>query len=446
MGRLFWKIFFGFWLTLLVSGFAVGLAVQWYTQERLAQTPVVAAGPRAEDDVAAIAAVLRLGGEDAVRKLIADSPGPRWAPVLVVGENGRDVSGRPVSPSALNDARARLGDAARAPGVRRVTLVNGHRYLIFRALLFPDRDPHFHHSYPPFARVVLALIASLLFSAGLAWYLVRPVRYLRQATRRLADGDLQARVAGAIGSRRDEIADLGRDFDRMAERLGALVGAQKRLLADVSHELRSPLARLEVAVALAHQQPEKTESALARIQRETGRLDELVGQLLTLSRLEAGVSEASQDYLDLRELLQELVENADFEAAARGCKVTLDADGEVVLNARPELLYRALENVLRNAVRHTAHGTTVETRVTREDGRVRVDICDRGPGVPEEQLKEVFVPFVRVGGNSASQGYGLGLAIARRAIELHGGTIEARLRAGGGLCVEIRLPVQPPEH
>ena len=187
-------------------------------------------------------------------------------------------------------------------------------------------------------------------------------------------------------------------------------------------------------------------AALDRIERESERLAELVGQVLTLSRLEAGVSGAPEEYVDLTQLLDSVVEDARFEAESSGRRVSLDAAGEVIVKARAELLRRALENVVRNAVKYTAAGTTVEVCMQRRDERksVTVSICDRGPGVPASELEAVFKPFFRVGSTDASDtggGYGLGLAIAKRAVEAHAGRIHAENRAGGGLCIEISLPL-----
>lgn len=442
MGRLFWKIFLGFWLTLLLTGLAVGLAVQLYQQERFREAAGLAEGPRAEASVAGVASVLKVGGEAPTRALLEQWNGRHRFAVMVVDGDGKDLLGRPVPAAALAQARARLGDGNRRPGLRRVRAPDGQQYVLFRIRLPGLHGPPLHHG-PPFLRLILGLVASLLFSAGLAWYLTGPLRHLGVATRRLAAGDLGARVTPALGRRRDEIADLGHDFDRMAERLEALVAAQKRLLSDVSHELRSPLARLRVAVELARQQPAETPKALDRIEREAGRLDALVGQVLTLSRLEAGVDRGPEDYVELAELLDEIVADADFEARARGRRVALSVDGEAVVRARGELLHRALENVLRNGVRHTVEDSTVEVTMGAAHGQVRVSICDRGPGVPESYLDALFDPFVRADGGDDGRGYGLGLAIARRAIEVHGGTIAARLRPGGGLCVDITLPLEP---
>jgi two-component system OmpR family sensor kinase len=248
-----------------------------------------------------------------------------------------------------------------------------------------------------------------------------------------------------MGGRRDEIADLGRDFDDMAARLQVLVGTQRRLFADVSHELRSPLARLQVAVAIARQQPDKTAAALERIEGETRRLDNLVGEVLTLSQLETGVAGAGEEYLDVVGLLEEVVENARFEAEAAGRRVELHAQGEMVVNGRAELLRRAFENVIRNAVRYTGPGTAVEVTASRDTagGLVAVTICDRGPGVPETDIEAIFQPFFRAG-EGGREGHGLGLSIARRAVEAHAGRIRASSRPGGGLCVEITLNALPP--
>ncbi|MCL4799594.1 MAG: HAMP domain-containing protein [Burkholderiales bacterium] len=447
MGRLFWKIFAGFWLTLVVTGAGVGALVYAYNQARLAEANEVAAGPRSDMLVSAVATAAAHGGARAVESLIADW-GPRRPAVLVVDESGRDVLGRAVPPGALASAREQLGGAARAAGVRQVAAPDGRALVVFapapeRAARSPRARPRALRPLPDDRLAIqlgIALVASLAFSAGLAWYLARPVRHLRTASRRLADGALDTRVAPVLGGRRDEIADLGRDFDHMAARLQALVGAQKRLLHDVSHELRSPLARLQVAVGLARQQPARLEGALERIERETARLDALVGELLTLSRLEAGVTGAPAEALDVGELLEEIAADARFEAEAAGCRVALRLHGELAVRGRAELLRRALENVIRNAVKYAARDTVVEVAAARDAAELVVSVCDRGPGAPATELDRLFEPFFRAERGPERAGYGLGLAIARRAVEAHGGRIGASNRPGGGLCVEIRLP------
>jgi two-component system OmpR family sensor kinase len=450
MGRLFWKIFLAFWLALMFIAAGVGIAVHLQSQARLSAMTEIAAGPRAELILAAVATTLEFGGQQAARSLFKDWPGRRPLRVLIVDEDDQDLLGRSVPAAVLARARAEFESSATAPGLRYVAAPDGRKYLLFVPISegAGSRRPSHRHkalsAYTFRTQLGMALLASLLFSAALAWYLTRPVRYLRQASRSLAEGELDTRVTPLIGRRRDEIADLGRDFDHMAARLQASVSAQMRLLHDVSHELRSPLARLRVAIGLARQQPDKMTAALDRIERESERLAELVGQVLTLSRLEAGVSGAQEEYVDLVQLLETVVEDARFEAESSGRRVSLDATGDIVVKGRPELLHRAFENVVRNGVKYTAPDTAVEVRLRPRDDRksVAVSICDRGSGVPDSDLEAVFKPFFRASSTDTSDaggGYGLGLAIAKRAVEAHAGRIRAKNRAGGGLCIEIEL-------
>jgi two-component system sensor histidine kinase CpxA len=285
---------------------------------------------------------------------------------------------------------------------------------------------------------------------GLARHLIRPIRTLRTSTRRLADGDLTVRVGAAVQKRHDELGDLGRDFDYMAERIDSLVSAQRKLLRDMSHELRSPLARLRVALELARRQtgPEVS-GILGRIERETRRLDELIGALLTVARLEGGEIRSERMRIDLAALVHEIVADADFEARSRGRRVSLLRGDACTVVGTVEFLRSAIENVVRNAIRYTTEGTQVEVAVTRQerDGESRAVICvrDHGPGVREDSLQDIFRPFYRVDDDRDRQtgGTGLGLAIAQQAVRLHEGTISAENAQGGGLLVELTLPAAP---
>jgi two-component system OmpR family sensor kinase len=290
-------------------------------------------------------------------------------------------------------------------------------------------------------------VASLVFGAALAWYLARPIRHLRSAFAALAQGRLDTRVAPLTGRRRDEIADLGRDFDTMAQQIQALIAAQRSLLHDVSHELRSPLARLQAAIGLARQSPQRLETSLGRIEREAQRLDELVGELLTLSRLEARVVRhplERSERTDLVDLVASIAADAHFEAQASGRSVVFSGEGELHADVRVELLQRAVENVVRNAIKFTSEGTAVDVgvRVDASVGEALVTVADRGPGVADEELQSIFEPFYKGESAPPGPGFGLGLAIARRAIEAHGGRVQATNRVGGGLLVEIRIPLQ----
>jgi len=291
-------------------------------------------------------------------------------------------------------------------------------------------------------RVGVALLASGLVCLALAAYLVAPVVRVREAVRRIADGDLNTRVVPALGGRRDEIADLARDVDRMAVRVQDSMLTQQQLLRDVSHELRSPLARMQVALELARQKTQgHAGPELERIGREADQLNALIGEVLTLARLEGGASRDLSRTVDLSGVLGVVATDARFEAQARGCTVEDSIPPGVTVRGDGELLHRAIENVVRNAVRHAPSGSAVKIELT--DGAPRViRIRDHGAGVPEDQLEKIFEPFARVSSarERDSGGYGLGLAIARRAVDLHGGRISARNAKGGGLEVEIELP------
>lgn len=245
-----------------------------------------------------------------------------------------------------------------------------------------------------------------------------------------------------MGGRHDEIAELGRDFDRMAGELQRLVESQRQLLHDVSHELRSPLARLEAAIGLARQDPAKLEVTFDRIERESARLATLVGEILTLARLESGRNETPAERLDLVELVSGVAEDARFEARSLGRDLAFGGDlSAFTVRGRAEQLHRAFENVLRNAVKYTAPGSRVEVLLARPVPEIlAISVRDHGPGVAPDELERLFQPFFRARQGSGTGGFGLGLAIARRAVQAHQGRIQATLPPGGGLCVEIRLP------
>jgi two-component system sensor histidine kinase CpxA len=276
------------------------------------------------------------------------------------------------------------------------------------------------------------------------------VTKLRAATRELAAGNLSVRVVPRLGGRRDELASLAADFDEMAEKIQLLIESQRRLLGDISHELRSPLARLNVALELARQRSgSEAQTALERIQLEAETLNEMIGQLLALTRIETGAEEIAKTKFDLQTLVADVANDANFEAHARERAVKLGRSDTAVIEGAPGLLRGAIENVVRNAVAYTAKGTTVEIDLTLDDTRpdsadrsARIVVRDHGPGVPEESLTKIFRPFYRVdeARDRAAGGVGLGLAIAERAVKLHGGTITAANAPDGGLIVTIMLP------
>lgn len=342
----------------------------------------------------------------------------------------------PSPPPVLRDSRAS------ADGLHRYTLV-----------LSPPPGPRLFLGPRglPIPGLIMLFISSGIVCYVLAWVLTMPVVRLRAATQRLAAGDLTARAGAPNIRRKDEVAGLMRDFDAMAERLENLVKAQSRLLNDISHELRSPLARLNVALGLARQRsgPESA-SMLERIELEAGRLNELIGRLLTLARLEDGEQNVPTRLVALDEIVASVAEDAEFEAQARHCHVRSEIrEGTWTVRGDASLLHSAIENVLRNAIRYTGEGTTVEIVLEKAEGpggaEAVVRVTDCGSGVPDDALEKLFQPFYRLDDARGRQtgGVGLGLAITERAVRFHGGRVFASNRAEGGLIVEIHLPLMP---
>lgn len=290
--------------------------------------------------------------------------------------------------------------------------------------------------------LVAHLLASLVVAAILARYLSRPIQRLRAAFRTAATGNLEVGVAGAPIRRRDELSDLLQEFESMAARLRALMDSQRRLLHDVSHEVRSPLARMQAAIGLARQQPDKAQALLDRIEREVRRIDRLVDDLLALSRLEVSGTGEPVEEVDIGTILADIADSAQFEAHANGKTFAMSGQAGVAVAGNAQLLHRAIENVVRNALQHTGPGSHVRLDAgIRADGSLRIAVSDNGAGVPPDRLEAIFEPFYRgVGPGHHTGGHGLGLAIAKRIVQAHGASIHAFNLPRAGLCVEILIP------
>lgn len=442
MGRLFWKFFAAFWVGLATVALVIAAGV-WFDL-----VPV----PHAKLDrmnayLQTTRGLIQAGDMAAVRQIIGTVDDQIHAAPYVIDSHGKDLLGRRIGPelwSQIQAAPEQL-DLVKARGglgaLQRVATTDGSVVTVFApaAAVRTALGKAAEEPLPPFWFPILATaLISTLFGGVMAWYVSKPIRTLQWALQRLAAGQLDTRVKAQMGRRRDELAELGADFDRMAQRMQVLVGAQQRLLHDVSHELRSPLARMQAAIGLARQQPERILAMQERVERESIRLDGLVGELLTLARLEADVAQAPHERIDVVDLLAEVCDDARFEARASNRELVFTTNGGYVADVIGELLYRAFENVVRNAVKFTHEGTVVSVLAEASSAGLVVTVSDQGPGVPQEAHLRMFEPFQRVG-DAGVDGFGLGLTIAKRAIETHGGRIEAQAAAGGGLSVRISL-------
>jgi signal transduction histidine kinase len=321
------------------------------------------------------------------------------------------------------------------------SLPNGDRYVLIIRWDRPKPTPFFGESPLRYARYGALLLTAFLLCWALARYLSSPIGKLRMATQKLAGGDLKTRVADEIGNRHDELANLARDFDVMAERIESLVTSQQRLSRDVSHELRSPLARMSVALEIAKQKTNGDSAPLlARIEAESVRLNEMISSLLTLSKLESGTQDFERSPLNLKKLVEQVASDADFEANAIGKSVKVMWADDCRILGNENLIRSAVENVLRNAVKYTREDTDVEVSLRSSNGKSVVSVRDHGGGVPEDELKKLFRPFYRVGEarERKTGGIGIGLAIAEQAIKAHKGSIKA-INTSDGLTVEIAL-------
>ncbi len=472
MRRLFLKIFLSVLLAVTVA-FTIGMAISSWARPLLFASPDNSGSSRTSSERAneakprgrwgrpsellsrhartAVWLIRNVGFEAAgefVDRLSLDGP----LDAYLIDDAGEEVNGSEV-PAILRPVVER----AAATGSLEMAEEADTLYLALRAHQEDGREYVFAGTLPlasarfaryRFWKTVLTLapvlIALVIVCYVVAGYISRPVLKLRVAAQRFADGDLDHRVVPAIGHRRDELGDLARDFDRMAERIAALLATQRRLLRDISHELRSPLARQAVALELARQQtgPEAAD-ALARVGREADRLGELVSELLTLTRLEDDGHGEERTPVELDHLIREVAEESDLEARNRGCTVAVTRCQACVVVGVPTLLRRALENVVGNAVAYTASGTQVDLTLETQGIEAVIRVRDRGPGVPEAELNDIFRAFYRLshGRERQSGGVGLGLAITERAIVAHRGSVSAMNAPDGGLIVEMRLPV-----
>ncbi|MHB8348519.1 MAG: ATP-binding protein [Acidiferrobacterales bacterium] len=446
MHSLFWKIFLSFWIALILFSAATMFAASHFVDRLRQQQEAIPLHERMLEDVVQGQRVADRSGLAGLKRWLHRLDRHELVPMLLVDRNNTDLLGRPLPEGVLKRLARRSVHAPLPP----IILPDHRSYVLipdFQAVTLARLLVRPHIIMLP---IVLAAVMSGLVCLVLARYLTAPIGRLRRATEAYASGQLNERVAPTLGRRKDEIADFARAFDQMAQHLQELMASQRQLLSDVSHELRSPLARLQVALGLARQRTVgRAAPEFDRIELEAERLNDLIGQLLSLARLEAGVALPQKETVDLAELLAAVAADADFEGRSRNRAVVVVRTSTAVLRGHTGLLRSALENIVRNALRYTAEGTTVEISLDRHGNHgdwLEIGIHDHGPGVPEKFLPLLFEPFVRVNDarDRSSGGYGLGLAIAKRAIGVHGGTVAAFNDSGNGLRVVVRIPVQAP--
>lgn len=446
MKSLFLRIFLGFWLATILIG-AIVFVLTLSSDPRQAEiarlrSHLIDLGNRAAE-------AYRGGGADALSLFCLELE-EKEQTLLFMFRDGDPLLPRPIPKglAALAAVAESTGEAQFRPGRpgRRGTwtafpLENG--LVVAAELPPPSKLQWLFDPRRMGMRLGVTMIVAGLVCCLLARSLTAPIKKLRQATRLLAAGEFSTRVSPQIKGAA-ELTDLGRDFDRMAEHIENLIQSRQRLLRDISHELRSPLARLGVALELARQDaPQSITRALDRIDLEAGRMNEMIGQLLDLTRFETQGHKGGRTEFDLAGLVQQTATDADFEARSKGCSVRYRGPGQFSIQGHREQLRMAVENVLRNAVHYTGPQTEIELSLEPPAaGRgALIRIRDRGPGVPEDELEKIFHPFYRVGldRDRNSGGTGIGLAIAERAVRLHGGSIRAQNAQGGGLEVEMEI-------
>jgi two-component system, OmpR family, sensor histidine kinase CpxA len=444
--RLFWKIFLPFWVAQALLLGALYLRVHyritaehpWWIQPERKEMPALAdmAAQRYEQQGAA-------GLQQLLDSLSLEHRSRFW----LIDDSGRELTGRDIPSHILQDAAT----ADRKEGL----------YSSYRANVLAARATTEHGQYrliaeltpPPLGERIpgdllwtlkLGTIFSAIICLLIAHYLTKPIERLRDATHELARGNLDIRAGENLGNRHDEIAELVRDFDTMAGELRTQIQSERNLLSGVSHELRSPIARIRLALALArHADDRERAEMLDRIEQDTVQLDSMLERILTVARLESGQQKPKFEQLALNDILDDVLHDANFEAAATGATISYQGNGEIKLVGDIGMLHSAVENIVRNAMFYSGKDGKIEVSLEKNDGAGVIRVRDNGPGVPENALPLLFKPFYRVDDSrgTSTGGMGLGLAIVRNAVAAHGGTVSARNASPHGLEVELRLPL-----
>lgn len=451
MRSLLLRIFLSFWAIIVITTIAAAALGNFYAERARATMQSF----EVSDAMLEASASLQDRGREGLTEWLSSLPDVTAALVYVVDDRGQDLLDRRL-PSPVVVGMRRFGRIPLHPQRPARNARNLRPARPFTQLVGPDNHVYTIFVLPPQGAVrrwlsersgaglaIIALLVSATVSYLLARAISRPIRRFRESAVAIAGGDLDTRVADRVGKRRDEIGLLAQDFDEMTSELQRAWLKQTELTRNVSHELRSPLARLRVALELARREAGDLPE-LERIETETARLDELIGQMLEFSRLD---SEPHEDRvrIDLDEMLLAVIEDARFEYGRDGTdnRIGYASHAGVIVDGYPNALRSGFDNVVRNAAQHNREGGEIRVRLAVETPDVVVTVEDEGGGVDEHELDAILEPFYRSKAKRAGQsegGSGLGLAIASRACALNGGSLRVR-NAEHGLCVEIRLPL-----
>jgi two-component system sensor histidine kinase CpxA len=438
MLSLFWKLFLTMWLSIVGFSATIGWLNDKLAREQWAEEPantftrgMIRITQRARQ-------ALQIEGKRGLRDELLNIPRMTRSHIYVVDDDGQELLGRDNALKQLVDRRTVMDTVDFKDDA-------GSSFTIYTVNRTPPATLLAPGPQGTALRLVAAAVISALISYFLARSLVTPLEELRKASRKIAAGDLATRVSKTMPSRQDEIGQLATDFDIMTSRLQAMQQANQRLMQDVSHELRSPLARLNVALEIARKKGVgEIEAEIDRIALESDRLEKLVNDVLGLLRESSTTMPKFNEDLDLSDLLSDLVDVVNYEVPEGKPGISWQAAAPCDFHGDRELLWRAMENLLRNALRYTDpdRGVLLELTVSKRKAIARLDVRDFGSGVPEGELEKIFEPFYRVqeSRDRSSGGHGLGLSIAANAVQMHGGSIKASNAEGGGLLVSISLP------
>jgi len=446
--RLFWKIFLPFWVAQALLLGALYLRVHyrinsehpWWIQPERREMPVLA-------EVAAMRYQYR--GVNGLRQLLDGLSLEHRSRYWLLDSAGNELTGRPVPPRILQGALAAENNEGLYHSFEanvlaaRATTPKG-QYLLIAELTPPPLSSRVPGDM--LWTLKLGTIISALVCLLIAHYLTKPIERLRDATHELARGNLDIRAGQNLGNRRDEIADLVRDFDTMAGEVRNLIQSERNLLSGVSHELRSPIARIRLALTLARGADEQERAEmLDRIEADTVQLDSMLERILTVARLESGQQKPKFEELTLNEVIDDVLHDAKFEAAGTGATIDYQSSGEIKVCGDAGWLHSAIENIVRNAIFYSGKDGKIEVRLYLLHEAAMISVQDNGPGVPEESLPMLFKPFYRVDNarGTTTGGMGLGLAIVRNTITAHGGMVSAQNVSPHGLKIEIMLPCAP---